>query len=55
MTKDCLFNKYDLDGLDGDNRTYSFGQLIGKCKCQGCKEIEISLKKYARKRNEKIL
>ncbi len=45
MDKKCLFNHYDLDGVYGDNRTYSFGQLIKKCGCPGCKEIQESIKR----------
>ena len=39
MNKKCLFKDYGLDGLKGDNKTYSFGQLIKKCGCAGCKAV----------------
>ena len=33
---ECLFHRYELDGLDGDNKTYSFKQLLVKCRCKAC-------------------
>jgi len=42
---DCLFSRYDLDGLDGDQKTYTYGQLLNKCKCPNCQKEKEILKK----------
>jgi hypothetical protein len=46
---ECLFNRYDHDGLDGNDKTYSFMQLTRKCKCEACKEFAIMWDKMKRK------
>jgi len=49
MTDDCLFNQYNIGGLNGDGKYYGFNQLCRKCGCEECIEMLESLKRASKK------